>query len=368
MRSDASLDRSFSTSSGTIALQKTIQREHRVQLMFFLLALVLIFCGITLVQNMLVAFLLATGSYYLLSPMVDFLERRGLARELATIIPFLTVASGGLLGLILAWPSLLEQLNELKTRWPNDSTAAAHALLSFQNQLNGLTGNFVNVDFHDFYTTHTAEFSKTLFQSAPDFVSRSLTILVLAPFLSYFMLLNGRNFMRSLVNMVPNNYLELTSNLTHQIAYQLGGFIRARLIETLIVFVLLWVGLNILAFPYAMLFALIAAVLNIVPYLGPVIGILPPALVAFAAAEGGPSITGLVVLFILIQVIDAAVLVPFLVAKIVDLHPVIVVFAILAGAQMLGVIGMIICIPVAATLRVTGVALYRHFSGIRSSS
>ena len=351
---------------GMTPSQRAIRFEGRVKLFFFLMTLVSLFAAITLVKNMSVSFLLAFVSYYLLAPAVDILERRGLSRALATLIPFVSLALVVTGSLYYFWPSLVEQLMDFKTHWPEYFNSAKSVFASLETKVAPLAENFNQNDLEQILSQYATDFSKALFHSAPEYVSQSLTVLILAPFLSFFMLLSGREFMRSLISMVPNNLFELTLNLNHQISTQLGGFIRARLIETVIVFLILWGGLDFLNFPYGIVLALVAAILNIIPYLGPVIGILPPALIALASTGQPLSLGGLVLLFFIVQVIDAALLVPFLVAKIVDLHPVLVVFAIIAGAQVLGIMGMIICIPVAATLRVTSVALYRHFTGFRT--
>jgi putative permease len=200
----------------------------------------------------------------------------------------------------------------------------------------------------------------------PEYISQSLTVLIMVPFLSFFMLTDGRNFIRNVISMSPNSAFELTLSLHHQISSQLGGFIRARLLESIIVGALIWIGLLIMNFPYALILAIFGAVLNIIPYVGPVLGALPAFVIVVSHGGSASEHLMLASIYFGVQVIDTVVLVPFLVARIVNLHPVTVVLSIILGSQFLGILGMIICIPVVSTLKVTSVALYKHFTDFRA--
>ena len=347
------------------SIDPRILRQNRIRLFFFLSALVCLFCVLVLVKNVLVSFLLAIVSYFILAPIVDFLERRGLSRVQAIVVPFLALTFFSIFSILVLSPLLNEQGSSIKAHWPEYQSSLWQFVEKIQTRINSNSGSLFHLDLAQFSHDHTEDFAKTLFQSAPDWISQSVTVLLLAPFFCFFMLLHGRSFLRHLINMVPNSIFELVSNVTHQIVDQMGDFVRARLAECIIVFILMWAGLQILGFPSAFFFAALAAILNIIPYLGPVIGFLPPALVALAQQGMDLSILGLLFLFVIVQIIDAVALVPFLVAKIVDLHPVFVILALLIGAQWMGIVGMIICIPLAGILKVTAVGFYEHYTGFR---
>ncbi|GIL18806.1 MAG: AI-2E family transporter [Oligoflexia bacterium] len=346
--------------------ERAIVRERRIKLIFFLGSLILLFLVITQVQNMLISFLFAFVSYYLLSPAVDIIERRGFSRTLATVIPFLFAALVVGVCAIIFSPMLVNQLQTLQSNFPKYLYAANYFLENLESQIGSLMQNVYPINIKGTIQPQIMGWATAFFQKLPEFISQSFTILFLAPFLTFFMLTDGRDFSRKLLSFVPNNFFELTLNLNHQINTQMGGFIRARLIESIVVGLIIWVGLLILDFPYALILALFAGLLNVIPYVGPVLGALPALLISFASGGNSAEILWIISIYGLAQVIDTVVLVPFLVAKIVDLHPVTVVLAIIIGSQLMGILGMIICIPVVSALKVTFIALYKHFTDFRT--
>jgi putative permease len=346
--------------------ERAIVLERRVKLAFFLTCIVFLFLVVTLVPNMLVSFLLALVIYFLLAPSVDFMERKGINRIGATLLPFLISAVALSITICLFFPDLLQQANALRENSQRYEETAAKLLFHLEEQVGGFINSIFQINVHNKVTPAVYAWASAFLQQLPAWISSSFTVLVLTPFFAFFMLLNGREFVRNLVAMVPNNFFELILNLNFQISSQIGGFIRARLVESLIVGFLIWLGLTIVSFPYAIVLALFASLLNIIPYLGPIIGAAPAFIISLANGGSTSEILALLAVYGAVQVIDTVVLIPFLVAKIVNLHPVTVVLSIIVGSQLMGILGMIICIPVVSVLKVTSIALYKHFTDFRS--
>lgn len=140
----------------------------------------------------------------------------------------------------------------------------------------------------------------------------------------------------------------------------MGGFIRARFLEAGIVGLIIWVGLWLTHFPYAALLALFAAFTNLIPYFGPIIGVVPAIVISLINGSSPFDLFLVSLPYLIAQVVDIFVIIPLVVAKIVDLHPITVVVSFIVGAQLLGVLGMIIAIPIASALKVTLYTFYRH--------
>jgi putative permease len=214
--------------------------------------------------------------------------------------------------------------------------------------------------------------SHTLSNSALKFISASFTVSFLTPLIAYFMLVDGRKTVRLLLSLVPNSLFELFLNLFHQINHQMGGFVRARLLESLMVGGCVGVGLFVFNFPYAFILALIAAATNLIPYVGPFIGAIPAVLVIFLSKkvpEFNPH--GMIFFvvggtYLLAQLIDMFLIIPLVVARIVNLHPLLVILSIIIGAEALGVLGMIISIPIASALKLIGTSVYQHLVHFRT--
>lgn len=347
-----------------------IRRERLWRLVSFLTILLLTAGIILAVRGLLVSFVLAFVIAYLFAPIVDFLERRGLPRSVATIIPFGVGAMVVAIGFTLVFPLVVEQLQVLANRLPQYQTDLAGLITSIEakyriyvkaSQLN------LSQELNDWIGAKTSAISVAL----PSIVSQSFTVLMLAPFFAFFMLQDGNVFARSLLAFVPNHMFEMTLNLRHQINDQLGGFIRARFLEAAIVGAVVWIGLQILSFPYATVLAIFAAATNLIPYIGPIIGAVPAVLIAMVSPEttsaAAPALTLLLLtsVYFIAQLVDIVFVIPVVVAKIVDLHPVTVVVMIIVGAEVAGILGMMISVPVASAAKLTFNALYSHLTNFR---
>lgn len=346
--------------------ERAIVRERRFKLIAFLLVLLVLLLSLSYISNLLVSFVIAVTGYYVVSPAVDFLERRGLSRALAATIPFVL----GTLALIVVaqifFPILISQFVEIKTEIPKYVDAAVQFFTRIENRLSSAITDFYPLDLKAELTPKMTDWTQGLFARLPEIISKSVTVLLLAPFLTFFMLVDGRDFTRRILSIVPNNLFELALHLNYQVGSQMGGYIRARILQSFLVFLIIWIGLNIISFPYALVLAAVAGILNVIPYLGPILGALPALIINFAH-QGPPSLVwSLLFVYALAQVIDTVVITPFIVAKIVDMHPVTVVLVIIVGAQWLGVLGMIISIPVFCALKVSSIAIYKHLTDFRA--
>ena len=146
----------------------------------------------------------------------------------------------------------------------------------------------------------------------------------------------------------------------------MGGFIRARLIETVIISVVVSIGLNIIDFPNALILGLVAGVTNLVPYVGPIIGAVPALLIGLVDHMGPSELASIMAVYLIAQLIDIVLIIPFVVAKIVNLHPVTVVLVIILGAHLMGILGMIISIPAFSIMKVIASAVYDNITDFRS--
>jgi putative permease len=322
--------------------------------------------AILMVEHLLVSSVLAFVISYLLAPLVNAMERSGLGRKAAVTALFLLLA--GLLAVIvfLVLPTISRQLSHLQNQWPRFVEAVTRFLTHTEATLKALALNGNGIDISQSASRTLSTVSGRLFKELPQVISSSLSVVILAPFLAYFMLLDGQRAARSLMALVPNPLFEMALTLKHQINLQLGDFIRARLLEAAIVGGLVWGGLGLIGFPYAGILAVFAGLTNLIPYIGPFIGALPAVLIAGVDGASGWLFLTVVAVYLSAQLVDNLLIIPLLVAKIVDLHPVAVVLVIVAGAQIGGLLGMIISIPVACIIKLTIYTVYRHALEFRS--
>ena len=198
-------------------------------------------------------------------------------------------------------------------------------------------------------------------------VVSGLTFVVIVPFVAFFFLREGRAMVRKSVSLVPNPYFELTLNVLHKINQQIGGYIRGTILATSIVAILSIIGLSIIGLKYAFPVGLLAGLSNMIPFLGPLIGIISASLVALITGGDAviPLIGKVVMVFAIVQVFDNVIVQPAVVARSVEMHPLMVLFVVMAGSQIMGVVGMLVAVPLTGILKVIVESLYETFHTYR---
>jgi putative permease len=346
--------------------QNTLRRANRWKLIGLISLLIFALIVLLSVENLLVSSLLAFVLSYTLGPVVNYLERQGVSRTVSTTAVF--AGSGVVLLLMALWlmPYLGDTLARLQTDMPRYIAGLGQFISELEGKVHAIAGPLSNIDLTSRVESQLTNWTHDFFESLPGYVRTIFTVMLLGPFLAFFMVKDGRNVVRGAMGLVPNNLFEAALSLQHQINFQIGQFVRARILESLIVALVTAFGLFLISFPYPLLLGVVAGLTNLIPYLGPILGAVPAFLIALVNGYASLEIFALGMVYIVAQLIDAGLLIPILVAKIVDLHPVTVIIVIIAGAQVMGILGMIISIPLAGTLKVTVNTVYRHLIDTRT--
>ncbi len=196
-------------------------------------------------------------------------------------------------------------------------------------------------------------------------VALGIMLLVIVPFVAFFFLREGRRITHALIELVPNAYFEMVLNLIHQINGQIGGYIRGQLLAVSVVAGLAVFGLTLIGMPYALPVGVVAGLANMIPYLGPIIGIVSASIVALATQQGMDMVWQVIILFVIIQVIDNVLIQPLVVAKSVDLHPLVVLLVVMIGSDLMGIVGMLVAVPVTGILKVSSATVYEGIKTYR---
>jgi putative permease len=310
---------------------------------------------------------------YLLAPVVDFLERRGLSRDRAVIVPFFALAGLIGFGVYKIVPLLSSQAEQLEARLPTYQTELMNLMTASESRLQHFAKAY-NLHFSETLNSWLVAKTEAVSSALPSAISGSFTVMMLAPLFAFFMLKDGRKISRAVLAIVPNAFFEMALTLQYQLDEQMGGFIRARLLEAGLVGFVVWVGLQVTGFPYATLLGLFAGLMNLIPYVGPIAGAVPALAIALISPETvvtptvslGLGLTILTAIYVLAQLIDIVFIIPMVVARIVNLHPVAVILVIIVGAQTMGIMGMIISIPVASAIKLIGQTAYAQFMEFRT--
>ncbi len=343
---------------------KNILPRETLRVLSLFVILVLSIYLVFYIKNLLISLVLAFVIYYLLSPIVNFCERSGLNRSLSIFTIYTLNSLVIILLFYIFIPRVIDQLSLLEKELPELQNGFLRLVTKIENRLQTafhLENSLFRENLQSWMLTQTSEVTTLV----PRWISDSLTTLFLTPFLAFFMLRDGSKIKRQVLEFVPNRFFETSLKLLYDMNEQVGSFIRARITEALIVGFVTWVGLLILGFPYAALLALFAAITNLIPYVGPVFGAVPAFIMIFVDSDmlfGVLSLNVLAVsiVYLTAHLLDALFIIPIVVAKIVNLHPVTVIIVIILGAQLLGVLGMIISIPVASLIKLLLSTFYQQ--------
>ncbi len=340
--------------------KKRIRRLNFFRISFFLLIFSFLLSALFIIKGLFITLLLAFVISFILLPLVNLLCKWGLPRLLSASIVFVSTI-GALSGLI-AWmfPFLSQQFLNLKTEFPNYVQKTTVLIKTWQEGLETHLFFMRSFDLSSNLESFLQSLGTAFLQDLPSTLAQSFTILLLAPFFAFFMVRNEWGLTRYLYPLVPNQLFEMFLGLHYKINQQIGVFIRGRLLEALIVGIIVGVTLFFFKFPFAILLAGFAALANLVPYVGPIVASIVIFLVALVNDYEASQILIVLGIFYFTQFIDSIVLVPILLARIVDLHPLTVIVIIIAGAQFMGVLGMIISIPLVSALKVTIMTVYQH--------
>jgi putative permease len=345
-----------------ISRSRKLKHQQWIKMATFLAVLLAGLICLVVIQNLLLSFVIAVMISYLVSPLISYLEGAGISRIVAIIAVycFFTILAG-----LIIWalsPLVMTQLSTLKERLPEYVDGTVKIFDHIAQILNASSGGILQVDLSDHLHDLLTSQSSLVVEGLPRVLSSSASVLFLSPLLGFFILKDGHVFSRELLKLVPNNIFELVLSLQYQIGEQIAHYIRARIIESLIVGLVSLIGFVGIGFPFAFLLAVFAAVANLIPYVGPLFGAAPGIIIALINHSSPVTMALVLLVYVIGQVIDNFFIVPFVVARIVNLHPITVVLAVLLGAQAMGILGMLISIPVASAAKVTFQSIYTHLT------
>jgi predicted PurR-regulated permease PerM len=168
--------------------------------------------------------------------------------------------------------------------------------------------------------------------------------------ITFYMTVEETALKRTITFILPEKYHPFTLQLINKVQRKIGDWLKGQLLLSLILGILVYVGLLILGVQYALVLAVVAAIGEFIPYLGPVIAAIPAIFLTFA--ESPLKGVFVLILYVIIQQIENQILVPKVMQRVVGLNPIISIIALLVGAKIAGIVGVILAIPVATAISV----------------
>lgn len=220
----------------------------------------------------------------------------------------------------------------------------------------------LNIDPVTFIMGKLETHGTDLLSRFPDYLSMLFEWILLVPIFLYFFFMESHKFSRSFLEAIPNPIFEKSYVLFSQFNTKFGEYIIAKFIEATILGSIVTLGLLIIGFPYPFILGFIAGITNILPYIGPILGVVPAIFIALLSKDPNASMIAMLVIFAVANLIDMILVFPLLVSKIVNLHPIVVVVSIMIGSQIGGIVGMIVIIPFIAFFKLLFKEIYKDLS------
>jgi predicted PurR-regulated permease PerM len=304
-------------------------------------------------------FTLAAVLAFALAPLVAVLQTRELPRVFAVaavygILAVLLVIAGALLG-----RPFLVQATLLAEHWPTYATTIQDQLLNLDRWLAniGLGGTLATVQSEaSRYVSNTGATILGDLLGLLTHLAGSVVDTLLVLVVSFYLLLDAPRIRGALFRVVPVEHHGKLRFAEVNLGRVLGGYIRGQLIMGALLGVFVTIGLTVIGVPYALVLGGLAALLELVPMLGPILSAIPA--LAVALFMPFPTVLVVLVFFIVVQQIESNLLAPRITGHAVGLHPLGAMFALLAGLELGGFIGAVFAVPVVGFLWVMMSALY----------
>ena len=304
--------------------------------------------------DVLTPFIVAAVLAYVLNPLVEWLQLKRIRRAPASMI-IMALALLILLSLVLIIvPMLLNQFNNLAERLPQIVGFVQNKLLPW---LNSVSGDYIQIDQESIIAwlqSHTDELSNTLKEWIPTLMRQSGNVisgvsnLVLLPLLLYYFLLDWKRWSSGISKLVPRRFIETYTRISGNMDEVLGEFLRGQLMVMMIMGLVYGLGLMLVGLDSGFAIGMIAGILVFIPYLGAFTGLLLATVAALLQYGSWQGLLMVWAVFGIGQFLESFFITPKIVGDHIGLSPFWVIFSLMAFGQLMGFVGMLAGLPLAA--------------------
>lgn len=343
----------------------TIELLAVVILIFFLTQISFLFVPVGIFFSTLFAPILGAGFlYYILNPIVTFMEKKlKIKRIISIILVFIVVIGAIVFSFISFIPNLIVQLVSFARSMPAIVRYFQEWLESLQRYqfFNSLGIN----EYISNLNLSWADIAKNTFENAANSlgsifnVAGQVMILIgTVPFALFYMLKDGEKLIPVIEKILPENMEKTAIDLIKEMNKTIATYISGQAIECLFVFVMMFIGYLIMGLNYAFLFALIAGLCNLIPYIGPYLG-LAPAFLSTVFVHPWQALA-IIVLVVVVSQLDGNIVYPNVIGKKLRIHPLMIICLLLVGGSLAGLLGIFLAVPFYAICK-TIVAFFISF-------
>ena len=305
----------------------------------------------TIISSIITPIIVAYVFYYMLNPLVNFFSKK-ISRFSASLLAILVGVITVLIVIIGVVPIIVEQTQNLITALPRYIEIVKGYLEEYSdNAYVQVVVEYVNTNLNvSKISERLISIATSIAQGVVSSISSTASVLITMPFVLFFLLKDASQFNKFVISLLPKKFEKSVAETIDEIDDKVGSYIQGQMLVSLCIGVMLFIGYNVIGLHYAFSLATIAAFLSIVPYLGPAIAITPAMLVA--ASTSWVMVVKMLVVWGIVQFLEGNIISPNIMGRSMNMHPLTVIFVILIGVNISGVVGAILGIPVYSILKV----------------
>lgn len=345
------------TKDKLIVLKKKVKYRFWIVLIIFIIILFIVKYHL-IVKRVFFILLFSIIFAYLLNPLVNIVEKKSIKRVWAVLVVYLTIFFTLSIIFISIIPKIVEEFKSLMQILPSYINQIYSIFnenyIKYTKNINNLPIELLGIK--DAVIENLLKIQNVIVNSTKQFTNSiisgfsKIVTFVLVPILAFYFLKDKELFSKKLCLSIPKEYRRDVIKISREIDFVLGKFIRGQLIVATFVGVATSISLMILRIDFALIIGLIAGLGDIIPYFGPIIGIIPAIL--FALLDSPGKAIWVIIIFTIIQQIEGNIVSPKIVGESVGIHPVIIIIILLIGGSLFGILGMLLAVPFAAIMKV----------------
>lgn len=300
-----------------------------------------------LVRDVLVLLIISVIIVAAIEPAIDYLQKKKIPRSLGVLAIYILLFAliGG--GLSLLAPPMASQFQDFSQNYPQYSQKFRDSIGPIKDFINVNHINITSEQIFGGLGSGIANFTKNIFSTTIGVFSGFISVIVVFS-LTFYMSAKEDAITQFVASVTPENHRKYAIGLTNRIKEKIGKWLLGQFLLMFLVGLFDFIGLSLIGVPYALILAIFAGIMEIIPYIGPIVSAVPGILLGFAIS---PTV-GLLALavYIVAQQFENHVIVPQVMKKAVGLNPIAVILALMIGANLAGTLGAILAIPVATAV------------------
>ena len=319
--------------------------------------------------------ILAGVLYYLVNPLVDWMERKKIPRMLGIAWIFIIIGALIVWGITTLIPIIQEQTFSIIKNWPIywdnivtqiDRWLRSDVLSEFQTRLSDFNTNLLSNVSEQANGVLDSTFESI--GSVVGAVTNIVIAIITMPFILFYLLKDGKSLPYHVMKVIPSKMRLSTYNLLTEINTQISQYIRGQLVVAFFVGLMFWIGFAIIGLEYAVTLGVLAGFLNLIPYLGSFLATIPA--IVIALVDSPSMLIKVLIVFAIEQMIEGRVIQPQILGSNLEIHPLTIIIVLLSAGKIFGIPGVILGIPGYAVLKVIVVHFfkwYKDYTGLYES-